>query len=541
MTAARSWHGIPDPLPAGAGVEDRPVDDHRHDHRGVVDDPGRDAWPVRQPLPTPAAVPILPPELLPGPVRGWLLDAAERASIPLELVAVPAIVVAGSLVGRSCGIRPEGARNGWTVVPNLWGAIVAPPGMLKSHAIGEAASPLRPLEADARAAFTTAQQAAEAEKAALTAELTRLKGRKAGVIDRAGIADVMRRLREQEATAIERRYATSDATPEKLGEILRDNPRGIFLLRDEIAGWLETFERAGREGERAFYLAAWEGLNPYDVDRITRGTIHIPALCISVLGGIQPGRLSAYVAEALGGGGADGLLQRFQLLVWPDGLPPYQRTTREPDRAARERAFTVYQALDGLNVASVGATLDGTGGVPCLAFDAEAQALFDTWRDELEMRLRGEELQRTPAFCSHLAKYRSLMPSLALLFYLIDRAAGVGVSGVSGIPLHAARCSAAWCDYLEAHARKLYRRELAAVSEAAAALAARLEAGDVVDGERVRDLHRRQWSGLRTPEAVWQALVTLERVGWVRVVDRSTPGSPSYAVNLHPELKGSAR
>ena len=340
----------------------------------------------------------------------------------------------------------------------------------------------------------------------------------------------------------EKRYATSDATPEKLGEILASNPRGILLQRDEIAGWLATFERAGRENERSFYLESWEGLNTYDVDRIGRGTIHIQALCVSVLGGIQPGELSIYVAEALaGGGGADGLLQRFQLVVWPDRLPPYRRTEREPDRAARDRAFRVYRALDRLDATGMGAALHGDGGVPCLAFDPEAQALFDAWRDELEARVRGDELQRTPAFCSHLAKYRSLMPSLALLFYLIETAGGPAVSGVSGISLHAARCSAAWCEYLEAHARKVYRRELAADTEAARALAAKIEAGEVAEGEKIRDLHRRQWSGLRTPEAVWQALTTLERLGWVRVVDRSIPGSPSYAVNLHPELRGGAR
>jgi putative DNA primase/helicase len=497
-----------------------------------------DGWPARQPLPAPEAVPALPAELVPVPLRPWLVDAAERACLPLELVAVPALVVAGSLVGRACGIRPEGARDGWTVVPNLWGAIVAPPGTLKSHAIGEATAPLRPLEAEALAEHAKARDGAEAEKAALAAELARLKGRKRGDVDRDGIADVMRRQRECEVT--ERRLLTSDATPEKLGEILAGNPRGVLLLRDEIAGWLATFDRAGREGERALYLEAWEGLNPFTVDRIGRGSVHIPALCVSVLGGIQPGKLGSYVAEALAGGnGADGLLQRMQLLVWPDALPPYRRSERETDRPARERAFAAYRGLGGLTAADLGATLQGTGGVPCLAFDSAAQAIFRAWRDDLEDRVRGDELQQTPAFCSHVAKYRSLMPSLALLFHLIETVAG-GTGG-GEVPEAAARHAAAWCEYLETHARKLYRRELAADVEAARALAGKLEAGEVLDGEKVRDLHRRQWSGLRTPEAVWQALTVLERLGWVRVIDRSVPGSPSYAVTLHPELKGGAR
>jgi hypothetical protein len=116
-----------------------------------------------------------------------------------------------------------------------------------------------------------------------------------------------------EATIIEQRYVTQDATVEKLGELLQENPNGMLLMRDELAGWLSALERPGREGEREFYLEGWNGTGSFTVDRIGRGTLHIPALIISVLGGIQPGKLERYLKEATaGGGGADGLLQRFQ-------------------------------------------------------------------------------------------------------------------------------------------------------------------------------------------------------------------------------------
>jgi len=498
-----------------------------------------DTWPPRQSLPAAEPVPSLPAELVPQPLRPWIEDHAERASIPLEMVAAPAVVVAGAVVGRSVGIRPEGGRNGWTVVPNLWGGIVAQPGLLKSAALGEAVAPLRTLEAEAREVYRLAAQEAEVDKAALTAELTRLKSRRAGEVDRGAIGQVMKELRECEPA--EKRYSTQDATVEKLGEILVDNPYGILLWRDELAGWIAGFDRSGREGERAFYLEAWNGTGAFTVDRIERGTIHIPALCVSVLGTIQPGRLSSYVGEALaGGGGADGLLQRLQVVVWPDGLPAYKRTTGTPDHMARERAFAVYRALDNLKAEQLGAALVGAGGVPCLAFNAEAQALFDAWRDELEARLRGEELQRTPAFCSHLAKYRSLMPSLALLFHLIKVVAG-HASGTGDIPVETARLAAAWCDYLEAHARKVYRRELVADIEGARLLAAKIESGDVRDGQMVRDLYRPQWTGLRTPDLVWQALAALERLGWLRLAELTTGGRPAYAVKLHPDLGGGGR
>jgi len=114
----------------------------------------------------------------------------------------------------------------------------------------------------------------------------------------------------------ERRFHTNDVTVEKLGELLRDNPHGMLVLRDELAGWLRALDKTGREGDREFFLEGWNGTGSYTVDRIGRGTIHIPSLTLSLFGGIQPGKLQALVASAIHGGcGDDGLLQRFQLTV----------------------------------------------------------------------------------------------------------------------------------------------------------------------------------------------------------------------------------
>ena len=50
-------------------------------------------------------------------------------------------------------------------------------------------------------------------------------------------------------------------------------------------------------------------------------------------------------------------------------------------------------------------------------------------------------------------KYRSLMPSLALIGHLIDGVAG----GTTGPVSRAAAARAvAWCEYLQGHARRLY-------------------------------------------------------------------------------------
>src|SRR6516165_8788117 len=117
---------------------------------------------------------------------------------------------------------------------------------------------------------------------------------------------------------------------------------------------------------------------------------------------MQPGKLRAYVAEALAEGrGADGLLQRFQLLVWPDFTGEWRNIDRPPDLATRERAGRVFEAV---------ATLPGSQEIPTIRFTPDAQDLFDDWRCALEGRLRSAEFTGCPAYESHVAKYRSLMP-----------------------------------------------------------------------------------------------------------------------------------
>lgn len=95
--------------------------------------------------------------------------------------------------------------------------------------------------------------------------------------------------------------------------------------------------------------------------------------------------------------------------------------------------------------------------MPALRFAPEAQGLFDEWRADLEAELRGAALAAAPSYAAHLAKYRSLFPSLALLFHLVNVAAGRAEGPVSDA---AAEGALAWIEYLKLHARKLYSADL---------------------------------------------------------------------------------
>jgi len=503
--------------------------------------------PWEQMLPLPAkesSAPSLSSDMIPEVLRPWVCDIAERMQVALEFVMAPIIVMISILIGRRFGICPK-AFDSWLVIPNLWGLIVGRPGHLKSPTNAEAMKPLDRLVAEAHEEFEAKKQSVAARLQALHAQL---EGKKQQIKqaskkgeDREKMLqleyEIEQLLREiQEADIHEQRYKTNDATTEKVVMLLEHRREGILVMRDELYGWMKILEKQGREGDREFYLESWDGYKSHNVDRVSRPSIYIPALCLSVYGGIQPGKLRSYVQDAVAGGAADdGLLQRFQIAVYPDDQSDWKNIDRPPHASARDRAFRTIEALDTFDYKKI--SLSGEDGVPYTRFSPAAQELFDDWRCHLEKRLRSGEIG-CPAFESHLAKYRSLMPSLALQFHLLDKISGN--DGDEFVSLESAALAADWCDFLELHAKKIYAAASNPELLAAHALAAKIKAKEVKDGMSVREIYRHHWSLLDTADKLEPALIILEQCRWLRVTSivSSIGGRPSEVIKLHPDLIG---
>ena len=444
--------------------------------------------------------------------------------VPMDYPAVVMVLCLAGAVNRRAVIQPKANDTGWVIVPNLWGGIIAPPGFMKSPVIQAATRPLNLIQTEWRQEHEEALKDYAREKEEY--ELRRAAWKEQyKAASKKGNTAPDRPEDEPEEPRL-RRLIVNDATFEALHQTMSENPAGILVIRDELTGWWSQLDRAGREGERAFCLQAWNGDTGHTIDRIGCGTIHVEACCMSMLGGIQPGRLRSYMVDALEDGPSnDGLIQRFQLLVWPDTAPDWNYVDRAPDAASEQQAARVFRKLVELDAENPAR----------LRFALDAQELFIEWLAELEAKIRGDELH--PALVSHLSKYRKLMPALAVLFHLAETAAGNGDADT--VSLRHTQQAAAWCEYLESHARRVYSCIVTPQLRAARELADKIKHRKVgTDGFfSCRDVYLKGWSGLDSPEAVKLAAEVLQDAGWVRdLSSESGPfgGRPSNRYEVNP-------
>jgi len=217
------------------------------------------------------------------------------------------------------------------------------------------------------------------------------------------------------------------------------------------------------------------------------------------------------------------------LLVYPDASGAWRNVDRWPDTPAKQRAFDVFSDLARLDARTVGADMPA-GELPYLRFTPEAQGVFDTWRGRLERMLRADD--EHPVLVSHLAKYRSLMPSLALLLHLADGGGGL-------VPLAVAEAAVQWCEYLEAHARRAYHPVTAKRRTTAALLGAKVQAGRLGNPFVARDVTQAEWAGLTEVAEVREALDLLVEHHWLRAVmdgRAAAGGRPTTRYHISPRL-----
>jgi hypothetical protein len=258
-----------------------------------------------------------PPPELPLQVFGpewqtWITNASEAAACPPDYVAAILLASTSALIGNA---RWAQATLGWAEPPHLWCAAVGDSGCGKSPGSDALMRHVLP-HVEARMAADFPDQLRE-WKAAAEARAAKTEAWKADVrkAEKDGAAPPLPPIDNDEPEPQAPRLRQSDVTVEKVASLLATAaPKGLLMVRDELAGWLLGMTNYNSAG-RAFWIEAYGG-RPYRVERQkSPRPIEVPYLAVAVAGGTQPDKLNELFEEA-----DDGLLARL-CWFWPDAVP----------------------------------------------------------------------------------------------------------------------------------------------------------------------------------------------------------------------------
>ena len=187
----------------------------------------------------------------------------------------------------------------------------------------------------------------------------------------------------------------------------------------------------------------------------------------------------------------------------------------------------LFEGLATLQPECVGADTP-EDAIPYLRFAADAQRTFLAWLLDHENRLRNEELPE--CLEAHLGKYPSLVPSIALILHLAEGHEGP-------VDFDSTVKAIAWAKYLEAHAKRLYAPLTGADFVSAKALVRKLRSKSLLPEFKLRDVYRKGWANLSTPDEAKVATEILEDYEWIHSKTQASTaagGRPTTIYTTNP-------
>jgi hypothetical protein len=258
-------------------------------------------------------LPAFPTELLRGPWRQWLPDAAKGAGATPGHVIVPLLAISSSLIGTARRIQPV---KSWSEPMSMWTAIIGFSGTGKTpglDVIRRCLTEIEHLQKNAR----LQQQRAHASKAERArAEFKKWKAEVATAVENKQPSPPQPADADDPGEFVAPRLSVTNATTERLAVLLQARPRGMLYIADELAGLFLNMNRYTSGSDREFWLEAYNG-GRYVVERMGRPAVTVDHLLIGMTGGFQPDKLARSFA-----GDNDGMYGRI-LFGWPEE-PNYQ-------------------------------------------------------------------------------------------------------------------------------------------------------------------------------------------------------------------------
>ena len=343
-----------------------------------------------------------PIECIPQPVRSYVEASSESIGADPAQVAVAVLPALAAAIGNSRVIR---LKRTWIEPAVLWGAVVGDSGSQKSPALDAGSRFIRKRQAAAVEDYRREHESFEAEKRSfeLSYDQWKRSGRKKS-----------EPAPPEPIEPVCERFACSDVTVEGLGLLLSTAPRGLLLVRDELGGWLGSFDqyRAGAGGDVAHWLSMY-GARDLLVDRKSgdKKTIFVRRAAVSIVGTIQPATLGRLLGRQHF---ENGLAARFLLAMPPKRSRKWSE--HETDESLDRRVEGVFERLYRLD------PVEGDHGPEPVEVELSVSGR-GAWV-EFFNRHADRQVDASGDLAAVLAKIEGAAARLALVVHEVRRAAG---------------------------------------------------------------------------------------------------------------------
>lgn len=376
-----------------------------------------------------------PVDVLPEPVRGFVAVGAKSIGCDPSFLALPLLVALAAAVGTS---RRLELKPGWSAPAILWGAVVGESGTAKTPAFVLVMRPVRERQRKAMERHAEAMKRYESALACWEKDMTTWKRSKNQCEEPPAKPD---------PPPCER-FIVSDTTVEALAPLLLTNPRGVLLARDELSGWIGSFDRYAGKGKAGADSANWLSVFNAEsivVDRKTGipRTVYVPQAAVCVCGGIQPGILRRALTDEHR---ESGLAARL-LLTWP---PRKAKRWTEAEIAPNAEAG-LARLVDRLFELQPPVSEDGHARPALVRLTPDAKAVWIAYYNAHAV----EQSDLTGDMAAAWAKLEEYAARLALVVHYIRRAAG-GVADELRLDADSMTAGIALATWFKGEARRVY-------------------------------------------------------------------------------------
>ena len=233
-----------------------------------------------------------PIDIFPSQIQALIKDAENTVGFNKDYLSAGILSICATALGNSVTLF----NGSYSSQPILWLAIIGRQGIGKTHPLNFAKNPMEKKDKDSYTEFKGHLKAFESQDK---------KGRK----------------------PVLKKSLLTDFTPEKLAETLQHNDKGVLIFKDELMGWINSFDQYNKGGDQQKYLEFFNG-GTLTVDRVSKDPIRVEKTNVNILGGLQPKKLKTLASN---GRSDDGFLSRI-LFVYPRNLKPNKFTGKSIDK-----------------------------------------------------------------------------------------------------------------------------------------------------------------------------------------------------------------